>query len=168
MARPSAADRQVHLLQWQPCTGVLRRPNGSHAAGAAIGVDHAASSTPGVESSRQERRCLPARAHRGSAAARPPAAGAGAPAAGGAPATGSPGAGGLLGAATSSLQGVGMNWRDREMRARERDSIRITESGVEWGLHVLRKMKTLTKFAKSRKRAEIPRFERIHTSCVIF
>ena len=30
MARPSAADRQqVHLLPWQPCTGVLRRPDAS-------------------------------------------------------------------------------------------------------------------------------------------
>ena len=53
-------------------------------------------------------------------------------------------------------------------RARERDSIRITESGVKWGLHVLRKMKTSTKFAKSRKRVEISCFERIRTSSVIF
>ena len=29
MARPSTADRQVHLLPWRPCTGVLRRPDAS-------------------------------------------------------------------------------------------------------------------------------------------
>jgi len=76
----------------------------------------------------------------------------------------------LRGEQPARLQG----WRDeldelerqREMRARER---RIRSgSGVKWRLHVLRKMKTSTKFAKSRKRFEISCFERIRTSSVIF
>ena len=72
--------------------------------------------------------------------------------------------------------------REKEEHGRERIKIKADVSRgeknetadqsnpirVKWVFHVPRKRKTLTKFAKSRKRDGIPRFERIRTSSVIF
>ena len=72
--------------------------------------------------------------------------------------------------------------REKEEHGRERIKIKADVSRgeknetadqsnpirVKWVFHVPRKRKTLTKFTKSRKRAEISRFERIRTPSVIF
>ena len=142
-----------HCRKARPLQAPRRRS--AHSKLAAAGEIMAG--TPRPDRPAQWRRGLPARArHEGAAALLP------------APVLQPRAA--LRGEQLARLQG----WRDeldeletqREMRARER---RIRSgSGVKWRLHVLRKMKTSTKFAKSRKRVEISCFERIRTSSVIF